>query len=96
VAVCSALGTPVDGLSGLFYLANSGYIALEPGLYDWFVGTPGCATQLFDLPPFRATPGSVATILLVGGANGQPLTSVLVVDEVGQNRLYLPIIRLPL
>jgi len=31
----------------------------------------------------------------VGGANGQPLTSVFVVDVLGEfNQIYLPIIRL--
>ncbi|HRW05671.1 MAG TPA: hypothetical protein P5121_11275 [Caldilineaceae bacterium] len=95
VDICMAVGTPVAGLTGLRYLESSGYIALAPGTYQWSVGTPGCTTLRYQLPPFALAPGSVSTILIVGGANGQPLTSVFVVDVLGEfNQIYLPIIRL--
>lgn len=94
VDICTALNTPVAGLTGLQYLETSGYISLAPGTYQWSVGTPGCTTLLYTLPPFASTRGSISTILIVGGANGQPLTSIFVVDELGQfNRLYIPIVQ---
>lgn len=93
IDICETVGSPVAGLTGLVYLENSGYITVAPGTYDWAVGTPGCTTLLLDLPPFVTAPGSVATILVTGGANNQPLTSVFIVDELGQqNQLYLPLI----
>jgi hypothetical protein len=93
VDICTEGGTPIAGLTGLVYLDSSGYLSFAPGTYDWFVGSPGCATTLLDLSPFVLGPGSVSTLLIVGGAAGQPLGSVLLVDTLGQiNRLYLPIV----
>ncbi len=96
VDICTEIGEPVAGLTGLVYLETSGYQLLPPGSYDWFVGTPGCATMLLDLPPFLLARGSVSTLLIVGGANGQELNSIFVVDLLGQvYQRYLPIVRLP-
>jgi len=95
VDICTESDEPVDGLTDLVYLEQSGYISLPPGEYDWTVATPGCDTMLLDLPPFTLQPGTVLTLLIVGGDN-QPLSSVLLVDrgEV-QYYVYLPLIFTP-
>jgi len=93
IDICAAVGNPVAGLTGIIYRENRDYITVAPGMYDWFVGTPGCTTILLDLPTFVTAPGSIATILITGGANGHPLTSIFIVDELGQQmQLYLPLI----
>lgn len=92
VDICTQAGAPVTGLTGLVYLAQSGYIALTPGVYDWVVSTPGCTTVVLDLPPFTVKAGGALTLLLVGGGN-QPPTSVLLVDrEEGAFAVNLPLI----
>lgn len=91
IDICTQSGNPVAGLTGLVYLAQSGYITLAPGLYDWTVGAPGCGTVALDLPAFTLQPGMVLTLLVVGGGN-QPLSSVLLVEQAGQQLLYLPLI----
>lgn len=96
IDICTESGDPVAGFAGLVYLENSGYQLFSPGSYDWFVGTPGCATELLDLPPFLLAPGGASTLLVVGGANGQPLNSLFVIDLLGRmHQRYLPIVRLP-
>ncbi len=96
IDICTESGEPVAGFTGLVYLDNSGYQLLPPASYDWYVGTPGCTTMLLDLPPFLLAPSTVATILIVGGANSQPLSSTLVIDQLGWiYQRYLPIVRLP-
>jgi len=96
IDICKGVGDPVAGLTGLFYLQTSGYLFFPPGTYDWFVGTPGCATMLLDLPPFLLARGSVSTLLIVGGANSQPLNSIFLIDQLGQvYQRYLPIINRP-
>ncbi|MEZ4727438.1 MAG: hypothetical protein R3E79_09920 [Caldilineaceae bacterium] len=95
VDICTESGDPVDGLTDLVYLEQSGYIPLPPGEYDWTVATPGCDTVALDLPPFTLQSGTVLTLLVVGGDN-QPLSSVLLVDRGGlQYFVYLPIIFTP-
>jgi hypothetical protein len=91
VDICTQTGDPVAGLTDLVYLAQSGYITLPPGQYDWTVSTPGCGIVALDLPAFALQPGMVLTLLVVGGGN-QPLSSVLLVDRAGQSYLYLPIV----
>lgn len=91
VDICTQSGDPVTGLTGLVYLAQSGYVALSPGEYDWTVATPGCGTVALDLPAFTLQPGMVLTLLVVGGGN-QPLSNVLLVEQEGQQLLYLPLI----
>jgi len=92
VDICTQANAPVVGLTGLVYLEQSGYLTLTPGVYDWKVSTPGCGTVVLDLPAFTLQPGTVLTLLIVGGGN-QPLSSVVVVDRSGvQSTLYLPII----
>ena len=96
IDICTESGDPVAGLTGLVYLENSGYQLFPPGSYDWFVGTPGCTTMLLDLPPFLLAPGSVSSILIVGGANSQSLNSIFVVDLLGRAyQRFLPIVRHP-
>lgn len=91
VDVCTQAGDPVAGFTDLVYLEQSGYQPLPAGQYDWTVATPGCGTVALDLPAFTLQPGAALTLLIVGGGN-QPLTSVLLVDRVGQSVLYLPVI----
>ncbi len=92
IDICTEAGVPVPGLTGLVYLEQSGYISLPAGSYDWTVGTPGCATEVLDLPAFTLSSGTVLTILVVGGDN-QPLSSFLLVDRVDETRrYYLPFI----
>lgn len=91
VDICTEAGAPVAGFTGLVYLEQSGYQPLPVGPYDWTVSTPGCGTEVFDLPPFTLQSGAALTLLLVGGDN-QPLTSVLLVDRAGQILFHLPII----
>ncbi len=90
IDICEAVGVPVAGLTDLVYLEQSGYIALPASTYDWTVGTPGCATDLLDLPAFTLSSGTVLTLLVIGGDN-QPLSSVLLVDRL-ETQFYLPLI----
>lgn len=91
VDICTQSGNPVTGLTGLVYLAQSGYLTLPPGPYDWTVATPGCGAVKLDLPAFTLQPGMVLTLLVIGGGN-QPLSSVLLVEQAGQAYFYLPLI----
>lgn len=91
IDICTQAGAPVAGFTDLVYLEQSGYQSLPAGQYDWAVGTPGCGTVALDLPAFTLQSGAALTILIVGGDN-QALTSVLLVDRVGQRGFYLPII----
>lgn len=91
VDICTQSDNPVTGLTDLVYLAQSGYITLAPGLYDWQVAAPGCGAMLLDLPAFTLQPGMVLTLLVIGGGN-QPLSSVVLVEQAGQTYLYLPLI----
>jgi hypothetical protein len=92
VDTCTQANAPVVGLTGLVYLEQSGYLTLTPGVYDWKVSTPGCGITVLDLPAFTLQPGTVLTLLIVGGGS-QPFSSVLLVDRGGvQSTLYLPII----
>jgi hypothetical protein len=93
IDLCDVEDVPVVGLSGLVYGENSGFLPFAAGAYDWYVGSPGCNAELLDLPPFLLGPDSAVTLLIVGGANGQPLNSILTVDRVGQiYGIYLPLI----
>lgn len=91
VDICTQSGNPVPGLTGLVYLAQSGYVTLTPGPYDWTVATPGCGAVALDLPAFTLQPGMVLTLLVVGGGN-QPLTYVWLVDQAGLQSVYLPLV----
>jgi len=92
IDICAAVGDPVAGLTDLVYLEQSGYIALPAGTYDWTVGTPGCATEVLDLPAFTLSSGTVLTLLVIGGDN-QPLSSFLLVDRTDETtKVYLPLI----
>lgn len=91
VDICTEAGDPVAGFTDLVYLEQSGYQALPSGSYDWTVSTPGCDAVVLDLPAFTLQSGAALTILIVGD-DSQALTSVLLVDRLGQRGLYLPII----
>ena len=93
VEVCADLNTPVAGLPTLYYLSSSDYVPFPPREYDWFVGPPGCGSELVDIPEFQLFRDSALTLYILGGANSQPLTSVLSVDRAGLSNVYhLPLI----
>jgi hypothetical protein len=87
-----ATNTRVPGLSGLFYLTDSGYKPFLPGVYNWYVGTPGCANVVVDIPTFNLFRDAALSIYIVGDGANQPLTTILSVDRAGLDRIY----RLPL
>ncbi len=93
LVVCADLNTPVAGLPTLYYLSSSDYIPLPPREYDWFAGPPGCGGELVDIPEFRLFGDAALTLYISGGANDQPLTTVLSVDRAGMSNVYyLPFI----
>jgi hypothetical protein len=93
LVVCSDLNTPVVGFPTLYYLSSTDYIPLLPREYDWFAGPPGCGSELVDIPEFRLFGDAALTIYISGGANNQPLTTVLSVDRAGMSHVYhLPLI----
>lgn len=93
VDICTEANQPISGLTGLTYLSQSGYIRLTPGAYDWKVGDVGCTTTVLDLPSFQVAAGTALTLLIVGDGVNQPLTSILLVDDVGLlYQRYLPLV----
>jgi hypothetical protein len=93
IDICDANNTPVPGLTGLTYLTQSGYLPFPPGAYDWYVGTPGCGQQLFDIPAFNLFRDAALTLLILGDGTNQPLTTVLTVDRGGlEQHFSLPLL----
>lgn len=95
VDICDENDDPIPGLTGLVYLSESGYLPFARGTYDWYVGTPGCTSQLVDIPPFNLFVNTALTLYILGDGTNQPLTTVLSVDRTGLDRvLHLPLIYL--
>jgi hypothetical protein len=95
VDICDENDNPISGLTGLLYLTESGYLPFAPGSYDWYVGAPGCASQVVDIPPFNLFVNAALTLYIVGDGANQPLTTVLSVDRAGLDLvMHLPLIHL--
>jgi hypothetical protein len=93
VDICDENDDPIPGLTGLLYLNESGYLPFAPGSYDWYVGTPGCASQVVDIPPFNLFVNAALTIYILGDGTNQPFTTVLSVDRAGLDQVsHLPLI----
>lgn len=94
VDICTEADVPVTDLTGLQYGEQSSYVAFAPGAQDWYVGTPGCSTNLVDIPLFYLARGSAITIIISGDGTNQPLRTLFLVDATGEvYKLYLPIIQ---
>lgn len=94
VDICDENDTPIPGLIGLLYLNESGYLPFSPGTYDWYVGTPGCASQMVDIPAFNLFVNAALTLYILGDGTNQQFTTVLSVDRVGLNQVvHLPLIQ---
>lgn len=94
VQVCDDEGnTPVTGY--LYYQQQTGYLDLDPGLYDWYVSTADntCVDVLLDLNPFSIGNGTRLTLLIFGDGTNQDLDSMVIVERVGAFDLYWPLIR---
>jgi hypothetical protein len=78
----------------LLYGEQTGYQSLDMGAYDWCVAAAGnCGSSLFDIPTFEIRAGTRFSLVIYGGANGQPLATVLIVEDAGKAVRLLPIIR---
>ena len=93
VDICQADDTAVAGFTGLVYLTETGYLPFAPGIYDWYVGEPGCVAEVVDIPPFTLFVDAALTIYILGDGVNQPITTVLSVDRAGLNRIQqLPLV----
>lgn len=85
--------TKVNG--PLVYEEQTGYEEFSIGEYDWFIAPAGsnCGSELYDIPPFSVFAGAKLVLVIYGGANDHPLTSLLIVAEDGLRIHFLPLIR---
>jgi hypothetical protein len=93
VVLCNeADDTQVGG--PLRYEEQTGYTKLYFGVYDWYVALAdvGCGpdNQLLDLDPFTMRGNSILTLVIYGGANSQPLNSVLIIEVLGSDVVLFP------
>ncbi len=86
-----------DSLVGgpLRYGEQSGYLNLFFGNYDWYVAgaAGGCdpGSLLLDLDPFTMRGNAKLSLVIFGGANTQPLDSVLIIEAFGLDVNMMPI-----
>ena len=62
---------PVNGLSNLQYLEQSGFVSLTPGNYSWTIVRVSDNTPILNLD-FYIGSKEIVTMVITGGANGYP------------------------
>lgn len=88
ITVLDGNNQPVAGLNTpLSYKQASPFVTLRSGSYHWKIALNGSNQILLDLPEFTVRDGARLTWYIIGDAFGapgnQPLTAVLVVNELG-------------
>ncbi|MEE4330093.1 MAG: DUF4397 domain-containing protein [Wenzhouxiangella sp.] len=73
VSIRTAGGDLVNGLTGVPYLAESGFFAIPAGEYDLKVASNDGSTNLIDPLPVDLPAGINVTVIAIGDGSNQPL-----------------------
>lgn len=94
IDICDAESSSKVG-GPLVYGEQTGYEEIALGDYMWFVAPAGtdCGSNLHDISPFPIYAGTTLSVVIYGGANGYPLTSVVIAGAEGQRIQFLPIMQ---
>ncbi len=68
VDICTDDGAALPGLTNVPYKVSSGYLELEPGVYDLNIAVAGtdCGSVALDIPPFTLKAGQIADVYAIG------------------------------
>lgn len=86
VSIRTAGGALVNGLTGLPYLADSGFFAIPAAEYDLKVTSNDGSTNLIDPLPVDLPAGTNVTIIAIGDGSNQPLGILAVPVGVVETR----------
>jgi uncharacterized repeat protein (TIGR01451 family) len=90
VTIEGSSGSPTT-IDGVLYKENTGFIALDAGVYTVTVNLSGTMTTVLSRT-IQLNDGDLATIFVVGDGTNQTIQSLLVgaSDVQGERRIYLP------
>lgn len=88
VDICTEANLPVTGFTNLVYLTETGLQTFAAGNYDWKVSKPGCGATIVDIAPFTLFAGGRLTLQIIGDGTNQPISTVLIVEDLGLTHIY--------